>query len=56
MCPSRFTLTRQQIVYDLERVELRTTDLFAQCPFAIKDKTDVLCTGLDLIYRYIHTI
>ena len=26
-------LTRQQVVYGLERVELRSTDLFDQCPF-----------------------
>ena len=30
---SRFMLTRQQVVYGLERVELRSTDLFGQCPF-----------------------
>ena len=26
-------LTRQQVVYGLERVELRSTDLFDECPF-----------------------
>merc|ERR1712226_1621071 len=29
----QFMLTRQQVVYGLERVELRSTDLFDQCPF-----------------------
>ena len=30
----RFGLTRQQVVYGLERVELRSTDLFRRCPTA----------------------
>ena len=29
----QFMLTRQQVVYGLERVELRSTDLFQECPF-----------------------
>ena len=29
----RFMLTRQQVVYGLERVELRQTDLFRNCPY-----------------------
>merc|ERR1719367_949496 len=51
-------LTRQQVVYGLERVELRSTDLFLECPFRISNiegrqrpNFDPQCKGLDLLYR-----
>lgn len=53
-------LTRQQVVYGLERVELRSTDLFIECPFRAKTagvegrQRPILepeCKGLDLLYR-----
>ncbi|TRY75389.1 hypothetical protein TCAL_06346 [Tigriopus californicus] len=48
----QFRLTRQQVVYGLERVELRSTDLFRKCPFGDgpQPRQD-LCRGLDLMYR-----
>ena len=54
----RFMLTRQQVVYGLERVELRSTDLFLECPFKFtgpegrqRPDFDPQCRGLDLLYR-----
>ena len=51
-------LTRQQVVYGLERVELRSTDLFLECPFRFsmvegrqRPDFDPQCKGLDLLYR-----
>ena len=50
-------LTRQQVVYGLERVELRSTDLFIECPFHTtvnaegRQRPDPQCKGLDLLYR-----
>ena len=52
-------LTRQQVVYGLERVELRSTDLFIECPFRAlakaglegRQRPDPQCKGLDLLYR-----
>ncbi len=52
-------LTRQQVVYGLERVELRSTDLFIECPFRLSNSLDAegrqrnepQCKGLDLLYR-----
>ena len=51
-------LTRQQVVYGLERVELRSTDLFLECPFRFSNiegrqrpNFDPQCKGLDLLYR-----
>ena len=60
-------LTRQQVVYGLERVELRSTDLFIECPFRLALERNGLgpsgpegrqrpggepqCKGLDLLYR-----
>ena len=51
-------LTRQQVVYGLERVELRSTDLFLECPFKFtgpegrqRPDFDPQCRGLDLLYR-----
>eukprot|EP00095_Tigriopus_kingsejongensis_P007792 maker-scaffold370_size193435-snap-gene-0.40 protein:Tk07792 transcript:maker-scaffold370_size193435-snap-gene-0.40-mRNA-1 annotation:"hypothetical protein DAPPUDRAFT_320790" len=48
----QFRLTRQQVVYGLERVELRSTDLFRRCPFGDgpQPRQD-RCRGLDLLYR-----
>ena len=62
----RFMLTRQQVVYGLERVELRSTDLFIECPFRLalerngweegpegrqRPGGEPRCKGLDLLYR-----
>ena len=51
----RFSLTRQQVVYGLERVELRSTDLYTECPFRVTEKgrqrPEPQCKGLDLLYR-----
>ena len=62
----RFMLTRQQVVYGLERVELRSTDLFIECPFRLalerngweegpegrqRPGGEPRCQGLDLLYR-----
>ena len=59
-------LTRQQVVYGLERVELRSTDLFIECPFRLalerngwqegpegrqRPGGEPRCKGLDLLYR-----
>ena len=58
-------LTRQQVVYGLERVELRSTDLFQECPFRgpqtprqfnggapFRDPDgEGYCVGLDMLYR-----
>lgn len=56
-------LTRQQVVYGLERVELRSTDLFIECPFRLaasakagvegrqRPNLEPECKGLDLLYR-----
>ena len=32
LLPCRFMLTRQQVLYGLERVELRSTSIFDSCP------------------------
>jgi len=62
----QFMLTRQQVVYGLERVELRSTDLFIECPFRLalerngwqegpegrqRPGGEPRCKGLDLLYR-----
>ena len=62
----RFMMTRQQVVYGLERVELRSTDLFIECPFRLalerngwqegpegrqRPGGEPRCKGLDLLYR-----
>ena len=62
----RFMLTRQQVIYGLERVELRSTDLFIECPFRLalerngweegpegrqRPGGEPRCKGLDLLYR-----
>ena len=54
-------LTRQQVVYGLERVELRSTDLYIECPFRPgittgpegrqRPNLDPQCRGLDLLFR-----
>ena len=54
-------LTRQQVVYGLERVELRSTDLYLECPFRLsgligpegrqRPGGEPQCKGLDLLYR-----
>ena len=50
-------LTRQQVVYGLERVELRSTDLYLECPFRFSAEGrqnpnfEPQCKGLDLLYR-----
>ena len=33
----RFMLTRQQVLYGLERVELRSTSIFDSCPLKSRD-------------------
>ena len=37
MCCFMFMLTRQQVLYGLERVELRSTSIFDACPIKGRD-------------------
>ena len=50
-------LTRQQVLYGLERVELRTTSIFDDCPLKSRDaRQDVRCDKLTDVLTQISNI
>ena len=46
-------LTRKQVLYGLERVELRTSSIFDECPLDLNNKKSRqnLCSGFSLLFR-----
>ena len=48
---SRFMLTRQQVLYGLERVELRSTSLFDDCPLRNREARQDECSGFAALFR-----
>ena len=53
-------LTRQQVLYGLERVELRSTSIFDECPLKSRDRQrrqdddleeDTACSGFAALFR-----
>jgi len=47
----QFMLTRQQVLYGLERVELRSTSIFDSCPLKSRDARQEECSGFSAMYR-----
>ena len=47
----RFMLTRQQVLYGLERVELRSTSIFDSCPLKSRTGRQDECSGFAAMYR-----
>jgi len=47
----QFMLTRQQVLYGLERVELRTTSIFDSCPLKSRDGRQEECSGFSAMFR-----
>lgn len=47
----QFMLTRQQVLYGLERVELRSTSIFDACPLKSRQNRQELCTGFSAMFR-----
>lgn len=47
----QFMLTRQQVLYGLERVELRTTSIFDACPLKSRDARQEECSGFSAMFR-----
>ena len=47
----RFMLTRQQVLYGLERVELRSTSIFDSCPLKSRTGRQDECSGFSAMYR-----
>ena len=44
-------LTRQQVLYGLERVELRSTSIFDSCPLKSRTGRQDECSGFSAMYR-----
>ena len=44
-------LTRQQVLYGLERVELRSTSIFDSCPLKSRTARQDECSGFAAMYR-----
>ena len=46
-------LTRKQVLYGLERVELRTSSIFDECPLDLnhKNSRQNSCSGFSLLFR-----
>jgi hypothetical protein len=47
----QFMLTRQQVLYGLERVELRRTSIFDACPLKSRQTRQELCSGFASMFR-----
>ncbi|XP_076048302.1 peroxidasin homolog [Oratosquilla oratoria] len=47
----QFLLTRQQALFGLERVSLRNTELYKECPFKTEEDTTLNCPAYSVIYR-----
>ncbi|XP_023335820.1 chorion peroxidase [Eurytemora carolleeae] len=47
----QFMLTRQQVLYGLERVELRSTSLFDDCPLRNREARQDECSGFAALFR-----
>ena len=47
----RFMLTRQQVLYGLERVELRSTSIFDECPLRNREARQEQCSGFSAMFR-----
>jgi len=47
----RFQLTREQVLYGLEKVQLRSTSIFDECPLKSRQQRQEECSGFASVFR-----